>query len=152
MAFWLALRVAMFSFFSTRGDAGGQAPSNGWQVASHAAAQFSGFGRELGAYCEQAFHRLRAQRRRFGIPGGVHVGGISNGAALQPMYSRTAATSLSPSAAPCTLSPPCRLGEPLPMTVLQQIRVGLSAFLAAAMAAETAATSWPSTARITFQP
>jgi hypothetical protein len=28
----------------------------------------------------------------------------------------------------------------------------LSAFLAAAMAAETAATSWPSTARITFQP
>jgi hypothetical protein len=37
--------------------------------------------------------------------------------------------------------------------VLQQISVGLSAlFLAAAMALSRASTSWPSTARITFQP
>ena len=56
------------------------------------------------------------------------------------MAARVAAISVSPKAAPCTLSLPCMLGEPLPITVLQQIKVGLSAFFAAVIAASNAST------------
>ena len=61
-----------------------------------------------------------------------------------------------PNAEPCTLSVPAILGAPLPITVRQRISVGplLSAVLlrASVMAASTAAASWPSTPRTTFQP
>ncbi|CFW32038.1 Uncharacterised protein [Bordetella pertussis] len=64
-----------------------------------------------------------------------------------------AAISSLPSGAPCTLCVPAMLGEPLPITVRQTIRVGFSdCARACLMAASTAATSWPSTPRITFQP
>jgi len=66
---------------------------------------------------------------------------------------RVAAISSLPSGEPCTSCVPALLGEPLPMTVLQQISVGLAfCALAAAMARSTASTSWPSTLRMTFQP
>ena len=54
---------------------------------------------------------------------------------------RVSAISAAPSGEPCTLSLPAILGEPLPMAVLQQIRVGLSLFLALAIAADTASAS-----------
>ncbi len=48
---------------------------------------------------------------------------------------------------------PALFGAPLPITVLQQISVGLSVTaFAASMAASTAATSCPSTFAITCQP
>src|SRR5574340_887467 len=72
--------------------------------------------------------------------------GISNGGYFQPMCSRVAATSSLPSAAPCTSWVSALFGEPMPMTVLQQIRVGLSVtFLPALIAASTAAASCPFT-------
>ncbi|MDT4863307.1 hypothetical protein FQZ97_980050 [compost metagenome] len=79
--------------------------------------------------------------------------GIANGAWGQPRASRVSLISSAPSGSPWALAVLARFGLPLPMVVLQQIRVGLSAlFLAAPMALSTASASWPSTARITFQP
>jgi len=51
------------------------------------------------------------------------------------------------------LDVPARLGEPLPMTVLQTISVGAVALLSASsIAASTRSMSWPSTLSMTFQP
>ena len=68
--------------------------------------------------------------------------GITNGSCGQSMCLRVAATSASPSAAPCVASVPCLFGEPQPMMVLQQMSEGRSpSALAAAMARSTAAAS-----------
>src|SRR5450759_375608 len=78
--------------------------------------------------------------------------GLSKGGYFQPLYSRVAATSASPSAAPCTSCVSALLGEPMPMMVLQQISVGLSVtFFPALIAASTASGSWPFT-ETTCQP
>ena len=50
--------------------------------------------------------------------------GTSNGGWVQPIAARVAATSSSPSGAPCALAVPACFGDPLPITVLQQIRLG----------------------------
>ena len=69
------------------------------------------------------------------------------------MCLRVAATSASPSAAPCVASVPCLLGEPQPMMVLQQTSVGRSGSAFAAWIAVSIATgSCPSTSRTTCQP
>src|SRR5664279_3487564 len=79
--------------------------------------------------------------------------GTTNGAWVQPSASRVSRTSSAPSASPCALAVPARFGEPLPIVVLQQMRVGLPLDrFALAMAASTASTSCPSTPAITFQP
>ena len=58
------------------------------------------------------------------------------------MLARVAATSSKPNAEPWQSCEPDLFGEPIPMTVLQQINDGLSVtFLAAAIAAPIAATS-----------
>ncbi len=76
------------------------------------------------------------------FPGLGHVGsGISKGAAVQPSASRVACTSAAPSAAPCTSCVPALLGEPMPITVLQQIRVGLPLARAPCFLASTSAAS-----------
>src|SRR5262249_38552972 len=82
---------------------------------------------------------------------------MTNGGYSQSIALRVAATSLSPSAAPCALSVPCLLGAPLPMIVLQQISDGFAfgcsdCVSAELIAASTASTSLPSTCEITFQP
>ena len=65
--------------------------------------------------------------------------GITNGSAVQFNAARVAAISSAPSAAPCTSCVPCLLGEPLPITVLQQMSVGLPfACTACALAAAIA--------------
>ena len=46
------------------------------------------------------------------------------------MFSLVSAISSSPSAAPCVSAEPAIFGEPLPISVLQQIKVGLSELLA----------------------
>jgi len=64
-----------------------------------------------------------------------------------------AATSASPSAAPCVASVPCLLGEPQPMMVLQQTKRRTSGSAFAAGSRSTIATgSCPSTSRTTCQP
>ena len=56
------------------------------------------------------------------------------------MFLRVAATSASPSAAPCVASVPCLFGAPQPMIVLQQISDGrVSLRVAASIARLTAA-------------
>jgi hypothetical protein len=61
--------------------------------------------------------------------------------------------SAAPSGSPCALAVPARLGEPLPMVVLQMISVGLSARSSAWVDGRVdRAASWPSTGPITFQP
>ena len=78
--------------------------------------------------------------------------GISNGADVQPIDCLVSAFSSAPSGAPCALAVPARFGEPLPISVLQRINVGLlRVVLALLMAAETASISWPSQAS-TSQP
>ena len=58
------------------------------------------------------------------------------------MFARVAATSSKPNAEPWQSCEPDLFGEPIPITVLQQINDGLSVtFLAAAIAAPIAATS-----------
>ena len=79
--------------------------------------------------------------------------GIANGGSCQPIASRVAATSLAPSAAPCASAVPALSGAPRPITVLQQMSVGLPRVaFASRIAASTAATSWPSTPATTCQP
>src|SRR5450631_191364 len=79
--------------------------------------------------------------------------GISNAGNVQPSASRVSATSFSPSACPCARSVLARLGDPLPMMVLQQMSVGRSVLVwALRIAASTASTSWPSTPGMTCQP
>ncbi len=79
--------------------------------------------------------------------------GTTNGSYGQSMCLRVAATSASPSAAPCVASVPCLFGEPQPMTVLQQMSDGRSASAVAAWIARSiAAASCPSTSRTTCQP
>src|SRR5680860_369811 len=79
--------------------------------------------------------------------------GTSNAPYFQPSASRVRTISSSPSGAPCDDSLPCLLGEPKPITVLQQIRVGCSVLArATSMAALRASALWPSTSAITCQP
>ena len=79
--------------------------------------------------------------------------GISNGGEFQPSFARVPATSSAPSASPCVDLLPALVGAPQPITVRQQISVGFPLlFNAASMAFATAAASWPSTSRTTFQP
>ncbi|MOA16762.1 hypothetical protein D3C78_1369920 [compost metagenome] len=77
--------------------------------------------------------------------------GISNGPWFQFSSLRARAISSLPSGAPWQSSLPCLFGEPKPMMVLQQIRVGRSLLRAVSMAILISSASWPSTLRITCQ-
>jgi len=52
--------------------------------------------------------------------------GKTKGSCAQPMFSRVALISSAPSGAPWQSWLPDRFGDPQPITVLQQIRLGLS--------------------------
>jgi len=78
---------------------------------------------------------------------------VPKGGYFQPSATRVAATSSTPSASPWAFAVPARVGAPLPITVLQQMIVGLPlAARAFSIAAVTARESLPSTSAITFQP
>ncbi len=70
--------------------------------------------------------------------------GISKAGAVQPSFSRVAATSAAPSAAPCTPCVPALFGAPKPIWVLQAISTGLSEFCALLSAAAISCGLWPS--------
>ena len=126
------------------------------QVAGHAALELQRLAREELAVAPRSGratslrHRRRARarssrRRPRRAP--------RRARGLQPSAARVAAVSAAPSGAPCAFALPALFGEPLPMVVLQQISVGaVAAPCAAARAASSASTSWPSTRAITFQP
>ena len=93
---------------------------------------------------------LRASRRARARPSPRRsLSGISNGGCFQPRFSRVAATSSSPSGAPCAAPVFAFFGAPLPITVLQQMSVGRVAlgFRAARSPRRSRRGSWPSTPR-----
>ena len=101
--------------------------------------------------------RARGPTPREAAKGARHAArissGISNGPCVQPSASRVAATSSLPSGAPCEDSLPALFGEPKPMVVRQQTRVGLPwVRMASSIAALMLSGSCPSTSRITVQP
>src|SRR3989338_4638575 len=146
MAFCEALRVAMVSAFSLVLAI----------ISAACAAQFAGNSplmrrvNSAASFGKAALYSANLLFHNFSRPSPLvrasHASytclGISNGGYFQPICSRVAATSASPSAAPCTSWVPDLLGEPAPMMVLQQISVGLSvtalaALIAASIAAES---------------
>jgi hypothetical protein len=79
--------------------------------------------------------------------------GTTKGSCGQARAARVAWISSAPSGSPCALALPLRVGAPLPMLVRQTTSVGrVALFLACAMAASSAFTSWPSTGPMTCQP
>src|ERR1039457_3329146 len=157
MAFCEALRVAMVSAFSlvlaiASAACDAQLAGNSPLIRrSNSAASFGNAARYSANLLFHNFSRpaplVRASHASYTCLG------ISNGGYFQPMNSRVAATSASPSAAPCTSWLSALLGEPMPMMVLQQIRVGLSVTaLPALIAAFTASGSCPFTLATTCQP
>ena len=70
--------------------------------------------------------------------------GISNGACVQPSFSRAPLISSAPSGEPCADALPALLGAPKPMVVLQAIITGRSEACAFSSAAAMAAGSCPS--------
>ena len=67
--------------------------------------------------------------------------GISNGAWVQPSFSRAPLISSAPSGEPCADALPALVGAPKPMVVLQAISTGLSDVCAFSSAAAMAAGS-----------